>query len=123
MTRIAYLAAGWLLLGLGVAGAMLPLLPTTPFLLAAGWCFCRSSPRMAAWLLHHPVLGKPLHAWQREGAISMRAKLLAIAGMAGSYALTVHLARLGPIPAIGLALLLLCVALFILTRPTPSQPA
>lgn len=118
--RAIYFVAGWAALGLGAAGTVLPLLPTTPFLLVAAWCFCRSSPRMAAWLLGHPVLGKPLRAWQREGAISMPAKLTALASMGAGYALSIHFARLGTIPAIALAALLLAVATFIITRPVPS---
>lgn len=118
--RMIYLVAGWAALALGAAGTVLPLLPTTPFLLAATWCFCRSSPRMASWLLNHPVLGGPLRAWQCERAISMPAKLTALASMAAGYALTVHLAGLGAIPATGLAALLLAVSAFILTRPAPS---
>jgi uncharacterized membrane protein YbaN (DUF454 family) len=120
--RAIYFVAGWAALGLGAAGTVLPLLPTTPFLLAAAWCFCRSSPRMAGWLLDHPVLGKPLRAWQREGAISTPAKLAAVASMAAGYALSIHVARLGTIPAIALAALLLAVAAFIVTRPAPSAP-
>ena len=120
--RMIYLVTGWAALGLGAAGTVLPLLPTTPFLLAAAWCFCRSSPRMAGWLLDHPMLGKPLRAWQREGASSMPAKLAALASMAAGYGLSIHVARLGMIPAAGLAALLLAVSVFILTRPAPSAP-
>ena len=117
--RLIYLVIGWVMLGLGAAGAVLPLLPTTPFLLAAAWCFGRSSPRLTAWLLAHPVLGKPLQAWQREGAISTPTKLLAVAGMVIGYGLTMHFSELGLVPAGGLALLLLSVAIFIVTRPSP----
>lgn len=117
--RLIYLVVGWVMLGLGAAGAVLPLLPTTPFLLAAAWCFGRSSPRLTAWLLAHPVLGKPLQAWQREGAISTPTKLLAVASMVIGYGLTMHFSQIGPVPAGGLALLLLSVAIFIVTRPGP----
>lgn len=121
MTRfhLIYLAAGWIMLGLGAAGALLPILPTTPFLLAAVWFFCRSSPRMAAWLLDHPVLGQPLRAWQRQGAISTPTKLLAIGSMAIGYALTVHFTSIDTLLATALAVLLLAVATFLLTRPAP----
>ena len=47
------------------------------------------------------------------------AKLLAVSGMAAGYALTTQVGRIGAIPAGGLALLLLGVAIFILTRPSP----
>src|SRR5690606_41134853 len=55
--------------GLALAGTVLPLLPTTPFLLVAAWAFARSSPRLDAWLHAHPRLGPPLAAWQARRAI------------------------------------------------------
>ena len=120
--RVFYFVTGWAALGLGTAGTVLPLLPTTPFLLGAAWCFCRSSPRMTNWLLNHPLLGRPLREWQREGAISTRAKLAALASMGVGYALSFHVAQPDTISAIALAVLLLAVAVFILTRPAPSAP-
>ncbi|MDX1584716.1 MAG: YbaN family protein [Thermoanaerobaculia bacterium] len=51
--KFGLLAAGFVSLGLGILGALLPLLPTTVFLLIAAYCFARSSDRFYAMLLGH----------------------------------------------------------------------
>lgn len=76
--RLALLSLAWLMVGLGIVGIFLPLLPTTPFLLLAVWLFSRSSPRLAKWLMDHPLFGPPLGDWREEGAISRRAKISAV---------------------------------------------
>lgn len=62
---------------LALAGVVLPVLPTTPFLLVAAWAFARSSPRLDAWLRAHPRLGPPLAAWESRRAIPRNAKAIA----------------------------------------------
>ena len=119
--RRIYFVTGWAMLGLGTTGVVLPLLPTTPFVLAAAWCFCRSSPSMAAWLQEHPVLGQSITNWQREGAVSWRSKIAAVASMGFGYAMTLGLTRLDQISAALLAALLLAHTTFILTRPSPTD--
>ena len=87
--RWAWHATGCLMLVLGGIGAMLPLMPTTVFLLLALACFGRSSPQWAARLLAHPRLGPPLRQWQQHRVVPPYAKALACVGMAlGFVALT-----------------------------------
>ncbi len=81
LRRLIYLCVGWLGLGLAVAGVILPILPTTPFLLVAVWAFGKSSPELAEKIRNHKVFGPPVRDWQDHGVISTTAKLLAITVM------------------------------------------
>lgn len=74
MQRIILLIIGWLAMGLATLGVILPLLPTTPFLLLAAWCFARSSPRFHHWLLHRSFFGPYLRHWQQYRALPPKAK-------------------------------------------------
>ena len=80
--RAAWLSAGLLSLVLGVIGIFLPLLPTTPFVLLAAWCFSRGCMRCEAWLLRHPRFGPMVRDWRERRAIPLRAKQLAWSMMA-----------------------------------------
>lgn len=120
MIRVLWMAAGGVALLLGVVGIVLPLLPTTPFLLLAAFCFARSSPRLERWLTEHPRLGPPIRDWRAEGAISPRAKALAMIAIAATFGLSLALqlpARVLWIQAATLG----AVTLFILTRPNPGR--
>ena len=82
LRRWAWTAAGMLMVALGVIGAMLPVMPTTIFLILALACFSRASPRLEHWLLHHPRFGAPLRQWREHRAVSRRGKAMACLGMA-----------------------------------------
>ncbi|MDH2327862.1 YbaN family protein [Cereibacter sp. SYSU M97828] len=114
--RALWAALGVLALGLGMAGIVLPLLPTVPFLLLAAWCFARSSARLHGWLMQHPLLGPPIRDWDARGAVSRRAKIAASGSM---LAVWVGSLLFGvPVFVLGLqAATLGCVAIFIWTRP------
>lgn len=79
--------AGAVSLALGVIGIVLPLLPTTPFVLLAAFCFARSSARYEHWLLSHPRFGPMVRDWRVYRAVPLRAKQLAWAMMVLSSAL------------------------------------
>ena len=93
-TKIAWLAAGWLLFGVGVVGVVVPGLPTTGPMLLALWCFARGSERLHRWLLHHPTFGPPLRRWKNYRTLSLRSKVTAIVMMAASLAYVVWLSPL-----------------------------
>jgi uncharacterized protein len=73
-TRILFFAAGSLSLGLGALGVVLPVVPTTPFLILAAYCFARSSERAHAWLMNNRVFGPPLRDYLEGRGVSWRIK-------------------------------------------------
>lgn len=99
--RLLWGAAGMASLVTGIVGIFLPLLPTTPFVLLAAFCFTRSSTRCERWLLGHPRFGPMVRQWRARRAIPRRVKQLAWAMMAVSSVLAAVLlpARVGWIPA------------------------
>lgn len=67
--------AGTVSLGLGTLGILIPLLPTTPFLLLTAACYIRSSERLYKWLMDHRLYGKFLHNYMEKRAISLNVKI------------------------------------------------
>jgi uncharacterized protein len=84
--RSLWMAAGALALLTGLVGIVLPLLPTTPFVLLAVFCFNRGNRRWERWLLQHPRFGPMVRAWRARRVIPWRAKLLAWTMMAAGSA-------------------------------------
>ena len=76
--RTLLIAAGLIALALGLLGLVLPLLPTTPFLLVAAGCFSRSSRRLHRWLLGLPMVGAILADYEQRGGLSVRSKRRAL---------------------------------------------
>ncbi|GAA5130456.1 hypothetical protein GCM10025767_01510 [Thalassotalea piscium] len=73
--------SGLFFVGLALLGAVLPILPTTPFLLVAAACFAKSSPRMHKMLLENKVFGPLIYHWQQTRSIPKRAKIIALLSM------------------------------------------
>ncbi len=76
--RWLWLLLGFVCLGLGALGVLLPLLPTTPFVLLAAACFARGHEGFLQWLLQHQVFGPSLRAWRARHALPPRVKPKAI---------------------------------------------
>lgn len=75
--RWLYLVLGGMFFGLGVVGALLPVMPTAPFVLLAAACWARGSKRFYLWLINHKYMGKYIRDWEERRAVPRRAKWLA----------------------------------------------
>ena len=76
--NIVYTILGLISLGLGVAGAFLPVLPTTPLLLLAATLFLRGNKRLYDWLMNHPKLGPYITNFMKHKSIPLKIKIISI---------------------------------------------
>ena len=114
--RQLWTLAGLASLGIGIVGIFLPLLPTTPLVLLAAFCFGKGSPRLRAWLLGHRRFGPMITDWEATGAIPRRVKLWACSVMAATFGLSA-LFSVPPRVLILQALFMGLGAAYVLTRP------
>ena len=108
MKRRCLMALGWLVFATGIVGIVLPLLPTTPFMLLAAALFARSSPRFHRWLLAHPWFGPPIHDWQLCRGIRRHARRRAIVFILLSFSVSLMVV---PLPWVRLLLVVIMVIL------------
>jgi uncharacterized protein len=116
--RLFFLITGFISLGLGVAGVFLPVLPTTPFIILAAFCFSRSSERWHKWLLNNKKFGPALRDWERYGVIRLRAKVLASILIAVSFTSMWIFAKVATALKLTLVGIGILVLIFIWTRPS-----
>ena len=76
--RTIWLVAGTICVVLGAIGIVLPILPTTPFLLAAAACYYKSSPRMHKWLLNNKWFGEYIKNYQEGKGLTRKTKITAL---------------------------------------------
>ena len=128
LLKLASCSCGLVALLLGLAGIVLPLLPTTPFLLLAAFCFFHGSARLHHWLESHPWLGKQLRLWHEHRAINETTRRILLAYLWVVTALTIgFVAEDWPIRLFLLGIVL-AVTLFLLRlktlapKPSSNQP-
>lgn len=121
LTRPLYVALGFLSVGVGAVGVVVPGLPTTVFLLIAAWCFTKASPRMEAWLRGHRVFGRYLTDWERDGSIPRGAKVAAGVGMLSSVLVAGLVFGVSAVPLTVMAVTLAAVFTWIVRRPEPAR--
>lgn len=104
--NVVLICLGTLSLILGMVGIIIPVLPTTPFLLLAAFCYLRSSKGLYNWLTHHRIFGNYIVQYMSYKALPRRAKISALIFLWLSLAISIVL-----IPGLHLRILLLAVGL------------
>ena len=89
LKRYLLLSLGWLSVIIGSIGAVLPILPTTPFLILALACFSKSSPRFHRMLLNNKWFGPVLTEWEKNKTISRQVKLRSMALVIISFSISI----------------------------------
>lgn len=121
LRRMGLLLLGWVSLVLGLIGIFVPLLPTTPFVLLAAWCFARSSAAAHRWLIQHRQLGPIILQWQRERSVRREVKQRALLLLCASFALTLVLVPFGVQFKLVLVALGLTLGLVLWRLPEPAE--
>jgi uncharacterized membrane protein YbaN (DUF454 family) len=118
--RFIWLLGGLAAVAIGAIGIVLPLLPTTPFLLVAAFAFARSSTRLDNWLRQHRTFGPLITNWHRDGSIDRKAKRAAIIVIVATPVIS-WLLDVQPWIVACQIVVLSASATFILTRPSPAE--
>ena len=105
-----------LFLVLGFIGLILPVIPTTPFLIVAAWAASKGSPKIHAWLYEHKYFGPVLVAWTARGAVPRKAKWLAGFMMATSWCFMFFIGIRAVVLGV-MATIFIVTLTFVVTRP------
>jgi len=120
--RALFVVLGFLFVGLGLAGAVLPVLPATPFFLLAAACFARASARFYNWLLNNPTFGPTIREWRRYRSIRFRTKVWAIVLMSSMLAISTVFFVADRNVQVGLAVLGVLLAIWMWRIPSRDRP-
>lgn len=115
-----YILLAWLSLGVAFLGVILPGLPATEFVLLAVWAAGKGSPKLQAWILRRPVIGRLYHDWQAHRSIALRYKIASSVSML--LCLTLMYFTVSHTPSVIFAGIGMGLgALYIWTRPASGQ--
>jgi hypothetical protein len=118
IARYIYLGAGLLSIGLAIVGTVLPVIPTVPLVLLAGYFFSRSSERFDKWLVEHAVFGPIIRDWRAGLGFTIRAKVMAVLAISASFSVTLIVVIDSTIGRVAMITLAAGVVAYIVSRPT-----
>jgi len=110
MKHTLLIILGWFFILLGAIGAVLPLLPTTPFLILALSCFAESSPRFHRMLLANKWFGPPLMQWEKSKTIRPKIKTRVMLLIIATFSISIYVLS----GRINLQIMLVCFCLILL---------
>ena len=119
-SRLVWLTIGLAALAAAAVGVLLPLIPTTPFVILAAFAFMKSSTRLHDWLVNHRVFGPMILDWRDHGAISTAAKRVAIASMGAVFLLSMVVQAPVWVLAVQAPVLGICIW-YVGSRPLPPE--
>ena len=111
---------GTLCLGLGALGVLLPVLPTTPFLLLAAICYAHSSERFYLWLLTNRIFGQYIRDFRDKKGFSVPVKIWIIFAMASTMGASIYFVPVNAVRVL-LAITGAAVATYIWRLPTKVE--
>jgi uncharacterized membrane protein YbaN (DUF454 family) len=112
------MALGWLWVGIAFVGVFVPVIPTTGPIILAAFLFSKSSERFDLWLVENRYFGSIVRDWRAGKGFTMRAKVVAVAAIAVSFAFTTTFFLTSPAVRVGMWLLAAAIATYVVTRPT-----
>ena len=121
IVRVIYLSLGVFFLGMGIAGTVMPLIPTTGPILLAAFFFSRSSERFDRWLVNHRIFGGIVRDWRAGRGFSVRTKAVAVIAIAVTFTITVVFALESAPIRVLLVVLAAALVVYILRLPTKAE--